>query len=216
MNKNMMKTWKMEPRKARWVEIPKTQKNSSILEIFCFAFIFNYLSFFVSESLFRHASRILGLCKVFVTFVSLFGRTCSKTQEIHGKRQRNWWEIKNAKNPQVFATPSWWNFPCILLYLPSKLSWKISNFREGLAKPSNGNTSAQCLSWVMSHLMGSVTMRPWYWNCWLWVTISLDKRPTMVRQWSGDHNTHTLRTATVGRPFQTRVRSKGYLFKWLD
>ena len=58
---------------------PKNAKNSSILEIFCFAFIFNYLSFLISESLFRHASRILGLCKVFVTFSSLFGRTCSKT-----------------------------------------------------------------------------------------------------------------------------------------
>ena len=69
--------------------------------------------------------------------------------------------------------PSWWNFPCILLYLPSKLSWKISNFREGVAKPSHGNTSAQCLAWVMSHLMGSVTMRPWHWNRWLWVTKSL-------------------------------------------
>ena len=79
------------------------------------------------------------------------------------------------------SPPSWWNFPwnfpCIKknpTFL--KLSWKISNFREGLAKPSHGNTSAQCLSWVMSHLMGSVTMRPWYWNHWLKVTTSLGPR----------------------------------------
>ena len=67
----------MEPRKARWVEIPKMQKTSSF---FIFLFFFSFLS---------HVFRILGFCWVFVTFSWFFGRTCCETQEVHGKSTEN-------------------------------------------------------------------------------------------------------------------------------